>query len=270
MLPEFSLEGRVALITGAGRGLGRAMTLTMAEAGADVALLARRGHELSAVSAEVEALGRRTLPLPTDITDPAACDAAARQAIAQLGRVDVLVNNAGNLIIKPFVPLPGYRPAGGEQIAGFFEPTSNGEWQAVLDTHLTGAMHLCRALGPHMLERRSGKVINIASISGLRGERLHLSYDTAKGALIQMTRSLAVEWGRHGVQVNCIAPGHFRTEMTEEQYSNPEVYQRLVRGIPAGRAGNPREIGLLAAYLASPASDYMTGQTLFLDGGESV
>lgn len=249
-----TLTGRVALVTGASRGLGRAVALALAEAGADVAVVARSKAGLAETARLVEERGRRTLVAPTDVTRYAEVAAAVERTVDTLGRLDIVVNNSG---VAKVAPLVEWVPE---------------DWRAIIDVNLVGALNLCRAAGPHLIAQRAGKVINVASVLGAVGLSGYAVYAATKGAVIALTRSLAVEWARHNVQVNAIAPGWFATDMTAPVFGggNPKLAERILRDIPAHRIGRPEEIGPLAVYLASPASDFMTGQTLFLDGGHSV
>ncbi len=249
---QLRLDGRAAVVTGASRGLGRAMAHALAEAGADLALVARSREDLEETAAGVRLHGRRALVLPTDVTDPTAIDAAVAATVQALGRLDVLVNNSGIAVVKPAVD------------------TSLEEWRAVLDTNLTAAFALCRAAGRVMIARRAGKVINVASMVGARGLPGYAAYAASKGGLIALTRTLAVEWARHNVQVNAIAPGWFLTPMNAHAFADERLRERLLRDVPARRTGKPEELGPLVVYLASPASDFMTGEVVFIDGGQSA
>jgi len=266
-LDEFSLEGRVALVTGGGRGIGRAIALCFAEAGADVVVTARTREQVEEAAAEVRRLGRRSLALPADVTRATQVEAVVSRALAELGQIDILVNNAGTAVPKPLVPLPGHRPEGAEELPNYFTRTSLREWYAVVGTQLTGAFLCCRAVAPHMVERRRGKVINISSIFAAKGFPYSLSYGVSKTGLVGLTMSLAREWAPYNINVNAIAPGQFHTAMTARLHETPRLRERMLRGIPFRRTGNLRDVGLLAVYLASPASDYMTGQVIFIDGG---
>ena len=210
-LPEFSIEGKKAIVTGAGRGIGKAIALTLAEAGVDVCVAARSGDELEAVAEEIRGTGRRAAAIPTDITDEASVAAMVEGALGELGEIDVLVNNAGIAVVKPLVPLPGLKPTTADNFPGFFEPYSTEEWAQVMDVNLRGAFLCMRGVGPHMLERGSGKVVNISSINAERAGRYRFTYDTSKAALNRMTKSVAVEWARHGVQVNAICATYVDT-----------------------------------------------------------
>jgi 2-deoxy-D-gluconate 3-dehydrogenase len=252
MLETLRLDGRVAVVTGASRGLGRAMALALAEAGADVALAARSKPDLEETAHQVERLGRRALAIPTDVRLLAEVETLVAQTRGLLGRLDVLVNNSG---VAQVTPLAEMTPA---------------DWERVLDTNLTGVFNGCRAVASHFLAARSGKVINIASVLGAVGLPGYAAYCASKGGVIAFTRALAVEWARHNVQVNAIAPGWFVTDMNAGAFANEKVRERLLRDVPMRRTGRVEEIGPLVVYLASSASDYMTGQTIFLDGGHSA
>ncbi len=252
MLETLRLDGRVAVVTGASRGLGRAMALALAEAGADVALAARSKPDLEETAHQVERLGRRALAIPTDVRLLAEVETLVAQTRGLLGRLDVLVNNSG---VAQVTPLAEMTPA---------------DWKRILDTNLTGVFNGCRAVASHFLAARSGKVINIASVLGAVGLPGYAAYCASKGGVIAFTRALAVEWARHNVQVNAIAPGWFVTDMNAEAFANEKIRERLLRDVPMRRTGRVEEVGPLVVYLASPASDYMTGQTIFLDGGHSA
>jgi len=190
--------------------------------------------------------------VPTDVASYAAVDRLIQRALRELGRLDVVVNNSGVAKVAPLVEM------------------TPEDWRFMLDVNLTGVFNGCRAAGPHLIGQQSGKVINVASVLGQVGLPGYTIYGATKGGIIALTRALGVEWARHNVQVNAIAPGWFETDMTHEAFANPRINERLTRDIPARRIGRPQEIGPLAVYLASAASDFMTGQTVFLDGGHSA
>ena len=246
------LRGKVAVVTGASRGLGRAIALALAAEGADVALAARSRPDLEETAHIAEKRGVRALVVPTDVRRFDEVEALMREALAHLGRLDVVVNNSG---VAKVTPLAETTPA---------------DWQSIIDVNLTGVFHGCRAAAPHLIAQRSGKIVNIASVLGAVGLPGYAMYAASKGGVIALTRALGVEWARHGVQVNAIAPGWFATDMTHTAFADPRINERLTRDIPARRIGRPEEIGPLAVYLASAASDFMTGQTLLLDGGHSA
>jgi NAD(P)-dependent dehydrogenase (short-subunit alcohol dehydrogenase family) len=267
VLPEFSIAGASAIVTGASRGIGRAIAMAFAEAGADLCLAARSAEALEAVAAEVRGLGRRCIAVPTDVTQEREVDTMARRAIAGLGKVDVLVNNAGVMVVKPVVPLPGFAPPTAGNIPSFFERVSIEEWNRVLDTNLKGSFLCMRALGPHMIERRQGRVINISSTASVKSGRYMASYDASKAALSQLTRSLAVEWARYNITVSAIGAGYVHTELNDAAMKDERLRSRILSEVPLRRLGSEREVALLAVYLASPAAAYLTGQTVYLDGG---
>lgn len=254
------------MITGAGRGLGRAAALRLAAQGADVALVARSATEIEAVAGAARANGVRALALTADVTSTDAVDDVYRAVMARFGRVDIVVNNAGALMYRPLVPLPG--PTA--DYPGFNSAISDDEWNRVQDANVGGAMRMLRAFGPFLLESRYGRVVNVVSNVVRRTVPFTCGYDTAKGALVQLTRSIAREWARYGVTVNAVAAGHFPTAMTQAQFDDAESHRRMLRRIPAGRTGEAGEFAALVAYLCGEESGFITGETIALDGGESL
>ena len=254
-------------MTGASRGIGRVIALGLAEAGADVALAARSAGDLEAVAAEIEGMGRHAITVPTDVADAAQVQALVDAAIGGLGKIDIMVNNAGINIRLPLVPLPDPVPEWVRVAREPDSPITDDEWDGVLSTNLSGVMYGCRAVAPHMLERGSGKVINVSSIQGKRAVPFYSAYAVSKAGVSMLTRVLALEWAQWGVQVNAICPGAYETDMSGDQWTDPAKAAQAAAMIPAGRPGDIEGLGVLAAYLASPASDYMTGQTVYIDGG---
>jgi 2-deoxy-D-gluconate 3-dehydrogenase len=246
------LAGKVAVVTGASRGLGRSMAVALAGAGADVVVAARSKPDLEQTAALVTQAGRRALVVPTDVTVYQDTETLMSRAATELGRLDIVVNNSGVALVKPLAEW------------------SPGEWRALIDVNLIGVINGCRAAAPHLIRQGSGKVINIASMLAAVGLSGYSVYAATKGAIVALTRTLGVEWARHGIQVNAIAPGWFDTEMSAPAWQDATLGQRLIRDIPARRIGRPEEIGPLAVYLASSGSDFMTGQTMYLDGGHSA
>jgi NAD(P)-dependent dehydrogenase (short-subunit alcohol dehydrogenase family) len=246
----FTLDGKVAVVTGASSGLGVAFAQALAEAGADVALGARRADRLSETAALVEAAGRKALSVATDVADPASCQALVDAAMAEFGRVDVLVNNAG---IGTAVPATRETPE---------------QFRQVIDVNLNGCYWMAQACGRVM--QPGSSIINISSVLGITTAGLpQAAYAASKAGLIGMTRDLAQQWtGRKGIRVNAIAPGFFASEMTE-QY--PDGYlDAMGQRIPMGRKGDPRELAATVVFLASGAAGYITGQTLPVDGGLTI
>lgn len=242
----------MAVVTGASRGLGRAIALALGEAGAQVGLGARSQAGLEETADLVSRAGSRAAVVPTDVSRYADVEALIERTTAVFGRLDVVVNNSGVARVAPLAEM------------------SVDDWRFMLDVNLTGVFHGCRAAARHLIAQRSGKIINVASVLGAVGVPGYSVYAATKGGVIALTRALGVEWARHNVQVNAIAPGWFASDMTAPAFADPRVSERLLREVPARRTGRPEELAPLAVYLASPASDYMTGQTIFLDGGRSA
>lgn len=261
MMPaEYDVKGKVVFVTGAGRGIGKGIAQVLAEAGADIALNALTPKYVEPLAAEIAAAtGRRVVPVVADVTKAATAQKAVDEVIAKLGRIDVLVNALGDSIRTPLVGLPGTDGAG--------KPISDADLRFIIDINLTEALLCTRAVGPHMLARRSGKVINIASWTAHQGGKEMVLYTTAKTALAGFTRAQALEWAPFGIQVNTIGPGLFPDVVTSGEEAVKRTAERARTAVPLGRPGKLREVGLLALYLSSSASDYMTGQTILLDGG---
>lgn len=256
---DLNLDGKVALVTGAGRGIGKGIAEVLAQAGADVAINSLTDEYVTPLAAALaRSTGRRVVPMVADVTRPEEVSRAVARVIADLGRLDVLVNNLGDSIRSPLVPLPGAPGAAG---------VSDADLRFVMDVNLTATILCTRAVGPHMLERGSGKVVNVASFAAQRGGVNLSIYATAKTGLVGFTRAMALEWAPHGVRVNGVAPGLFPDPVTVGEAGYAERVESAKRTVPLGREGRLREVGLATLYLASAASDYMTGQMLYLDGG---
>ena len=247
--PFFDLTGRVALVTGASRGLGAAMARALADCGADVMLHASQ-HEPSDLAAAIATECRvKTATVVADLESGEAADALVPRALERFGRLDIVVNNAG--IIR--------RAAAAAY--------SMDDWDAVLNVDLSSVFRVCRAAGAHMLERGSGKIINVASLLSFQGGVRVPAYAAAKGGVAQLTKALANEWAGRGVNVNAIAPGYMRTDNTRPLAEDPVRSKQILERIPAGRWGEPADLAGAAIFLASPASDYVHGHVLVVDGG---
>ena len=256
VLDRFRLDGKRLFITGGSRGFGRVIALAAAEAGADIVLNGRDASALARTAEEVRERGRMVSTFPADIADPAACEALCGRVLAEAGPIDILVNNVG-----------------GRDLDVAIEDTDVATWQRFVDLNLTHCFICTKMIGGAMLARGEGRIINIASISGLVANRgiggRH--YETTKAAVIHFTRAAAADWAPRGVTVNAICPGLFMTEPNIAwAKKNPEVIETFIRAVPMGRTGEPHEIGPLAVYLASPASSYVTGAAFVIDGGYTL
>jgi 2-deoxy-D-gluconate 3-dehydrogenase len=251
-VPSFRLDGRVAVVTGSGSGMGRAFSIALAKAGADVVITELPGKEKAAedTAAEVRAAGRRALALPLDVRQIASIHQMVERTLGEWGQIDILVNNAGMNIRKMAVDV-------GEE-----------DWDQVLDTDLKGVFFCAQAVGRHMIRRgQGGKIVNIASQVGLVAYHSRVAYCAAKAGVINVTRALALEWAPHHINVNAIAPTFVRTPLVEELLKDPAVRDDVLRRIPLGRLAEPEDIVGAVVYLAGPASDLVTGHTLVVDGG---
>jgi gluconate 5-dehydrogenase len=245
----FDLSGKVALVTGASRGLGQYLGRALAKAGADLIVTARKKEDAAAFSDEVRGLGRCCEALSLDVRDQASIHAAAEAAQAAFGRVDVLVNNAGCNVRKKALDVTWE------------------DWNKVVDTNLRGAFFVAQAVARHMIPRGVGRIVNIGSVTSVFGSAGLAPYCASRGGVKQLTMSLADEWGRHGITVNCLAPGWFETQQTKVLYESPKWVEYITDRIPLHRPGQPHDLDGAIVFLASDASAYVTGQTLLVDGG---
>ena len=252
MAGPFRLDGKVAIVTGASRGLGRAMALALAEAGADVAVAARNTAEIEDTAHAVEQRGRRALAITTDVAEYAQVESLVARTVDGLGGLHIVVNNSGIAAVRSVLEMPPE------------------EFVRTVQVNLVGVFNGCRAAAARLTGQQAGKVINMASVMAAAGLAGYTAYAASKGGVIAFTKCLAVEWARYGVQVNAIAPGWFVTARNAEAFADAKVRDRLLRDVPMRRTGELAEIGPLAVYLAAPASSYMTGQTIFLDGGHTA
>jgi NAD(P)-dependent dehydrogenase (short-subunit alcohol dehydrogenase family) len=273
MLKEFSLEGKVAIVTGAAKGIGKGIALTMAEAGADIVGADLDTEGINRLASEIQQLGRRYLPITTDVSKSLDVQIMVDRTISKFGKIDILVNCAGvRGLDKPIIPLPDMRPPRAD-IPNFYSPWSEEEWHEVFNIDLDSIFLCTRVVGPHMINQKSGRIINIASswaFSGM-GSDLNVPYCTAKAAVVRFTEALAFEWAKYNVTINAIGPGLVHTELSQKiVVEHEDIKQKYHQRIPQGRLGTPREIGLLAVYLASSAANWMTGQVIYLNGGETI
>ncbi len=270
MIKEFSLEGKSAIVTGAGRGIGKTIALTLAEAGADVAAVARSAQEIEDTAHQVQLLGRKGLAVPTDVTKAEDLARMAERTINEFGQIDILVNNAGIVLIKPVLPDPGQRVVGADKATDLSTPIGEDEWRRVIDVNLTALFLVTRAVGAHMMQRKKGKIINITSGYAAKVAPHRGPYAASKAAVAMFTKTLALEWARYNVNVNAIGPGLIRTDQSEGFFQDETLLQAAIKSLPLRRVGEARDIGLLAVYLASEASNNMTGQNIYLDQGLSI
>jgi len=251
VLDLFRLDGKVAVVTGGGRGLGEQIAQAFVEAGATVVLCSRRVDNCEKVKTALQAIGGTVAALPLDLTDPASVEATVAETVRMFGKIDVLVNNGGASWGAPALEMP------------------YDAWQKVIQTNLTGTFLMSQAVGRHMKEQGGGKIVNIASVAGLRGtdpEGLDaVGYNASKGGVVTLTKDLAVKWARYNIYVNAIAPGFFPTKMTKDVLAHG--MDRILATTPLGKVGGERDLQGAALYFASSASDFTTGQILAVDGG---
>jgi len=251
-LPSFSLEGKTVIVTGAGRGIGRAIAIGMAEAGADVGVIARTEADLQSTAAEIEKLGQKSYIVKADVTKREQVKSAIEQIINETGSIDILVNNAGMNIRSKALDV------------------TDEEWQQIMDTNLKSAFMFSQEVGRHMKEKKAGKIITITSVGGHVALRTGVAYAATKAALIQMTKVLALEWGKYNINVNAIGPWYFKTPLTEKLLQDKEYVKDILAVTPMKRVGELEELVGPAVFLASEASKYMNGQTIFVDGGMTI
>jgi len=250
ILDVFSLDGKVALVTGASRGLGAAMAAALGAAGASVALHSNEQPATNTADRICKESGRRTELFTADLSDRSAADRLIANAIAAFGQIDILVNNAGIIRRRPAVQ------------------HTDEEWDAVIEVNLSNAFRLCRAMGKHLIDSgRPGKIINVASLLSYQGGITVPGYAASKGGIVQLTKALANEWAAAGINVNAIAPGYMQTDVTTALREDPQRNRQITERIPAGRWGTPEDVAGAAVFLASRASDYVHGHVLVVDGG---
>ena len=249
----FDLSGRVAIVTGGNGGIGLGMAKGLAAAGAAVVVAARNREKSERAVGELCALGVLSSFMPLDVADPQSCRAMVAEAAERFGRLDILVNNAGMSIRKP--------P----------ESYAVEEWRQVLDTNLTGALVCCQAVYPHMQRQGGGKIVNIGSMMAIFGAAYAAAYSASKGAIVQLSKSLATAWAKDNIQVNAVLPGWIDTELTRDaRQQGPGLNERILNRTPAGRWGRPDDLAGIAVFLGGPASDFVTGAAIPIDGGFSA
>jgi NAD(P)-dependent dehydrogenase (short-subunit alcohol dehydrogenase family) len=249
MTQLLSLEGKIAVITGGTSGIGRALSLGFADAGADVVATARRQQQVDETAAEIEARGRQTLRLASDVCDRPSLEALLAGVLDRFGRVDILVNCAGKIKRTPTLTMP------------------EEEWTDILNTNLTGTLRACQVFGKPMLERGYGRIVNIASLNSFVALSEVAAYAASKAGVASLTRSLAVEWSKKGVTVNAVAPGVFRTALNANLLDSTPRGQELLMRTPMGRFGKTEEVVGATIFLASDGASFVTGETLVVDGG---
>jgi NAD(P)-dependent dehydrogenase (short-subunit alcohol dehydrogenase family) len=247
--PYFDLDGKVAVVIGGTSGIGLSIALGLAEAGADVIPTSRRGDKVKDAVKAVESKGRRSLAMAIDATRRKEVEKLASAVMKEFGRIDILVNSAGTLWVGPFAEMP------------------ENEYERVMDVNLRATVLTCQIIGKVMIEQKGGKIVNISSMAALWGQPDILPYCMSKGGIAQLTKGLAVEWARYNIQVNDIAPGLFITPLSEEVFTDPVVNKRLKEKTPMGRLGELDELQGAAVFLASRASDFITGESIRVDGG---
>jgi gluconate 5-dehydrogenase len=248
----FDLSGKVAIVTGTSRGLGQYMGRALARAGADLVITSRTTASLAGFQKEVESMGRRAVPLELDVRNYDSIQRMAESAFEAYGKIDILVNNAGCNVRRPALEIRW------------------DDWNLVLETNLRGTFFVSQAIARTMIPRRYGRIINIGSVTSVFGYAGLAPYCASRGGVKQLTMSLADDWGPHGITVNCLAPGWFKTKQNEVLYENKEWVEYLVDRIPLKRPGQPTDLDGTVVFLASDASEYITGQTLLVDGGIST
>jgi len=246
---KLDLSGRSSVVIGGTSGIGRAIAHGLAEAGADVVCSSRRPEQVEAAATEIEAFGRRTIRVPSDVADRESLQNLLTETIAELGKVDILVNCAGITKRTPTLEL------------------DDEDWSAILETNLTGTLRACQVFGKHMLANKYGRIINIASLSSFVSLFEVAAYSASKAAVASLTKSLAIEWAKHGVNVNAIAPGVFRTALNQKLLDESPRGQEFLTRTPMGRFGNVEELAGAAVFLASEAASFVTGEVLVVDGG---
>lgn len=251
-LPSFQLTDQVVVVTGGGKGIGRAIAIGAAEAGADVAILARTSSDIKETAGLIRDKGRKAYPIQTDITSKQEIEEAVSEVYKEAGKINILINNAGM------------------NIRSKASDVTENEWNKIFQTNLQGAFFMSQACAAIMKENGGGKIINVSSVAGHVALRTGVVYAATKAGMIQMTKNLALEWAEDGISVNAIGPWYFRTPLTDQLLENKEYLEDILSRTPMNRVGELKDLVGAAVFLSSEASDYMTGQTLFVDGGMTI
>jgi NAD(P)-dependent dehydrogenase (short-subunit alcohol dehydrogenase family) len=250
IMDRYSLKGKTAIVTGGSKGLGEAIAISMAEAGANIVITGRDQAGMDKVAKDVKALGVKALTMQVDVLKVADIQSMVDKTLAEFGKIDILVNNAGINIVKPLVNI------------------TEDDWDKVLDTNLKGYFLAGQAVAREMIKQKSGVIIQNSSVFGRTGFPNLSPYISSKGGVVQLTKAMAIEWARFGIRVLCIAPSYIVTEMAKRDIeANPKILEQNLKKIPLRRGGEPREVGDVCAFLASDAASFMTGDTIMIDGG---
>lgn len=264
------LNGQVSIVTGAGRGIGKSIALSLARAGATVVICSRTEKEIKAVQSELEVEEQRVYPFKCDVTQSIEIEKMVSFTIKNFGNIDIVINNAGQLLKKPIVPFPEKYYQTNLFKEPIRSPMSDEEWKNVFSVNLDSVFYCCRSVIPAMLERKKGTIINISSTSGVQAHPFYSAYNASKAAVNMFTRVMALELADFGIRVNAISPGQFHTPMTDFLWTDKTERQKRLNNIPLHKEGDTKDIGHLAVYLCSDSAKYITGQIIHVDGGISA
>ena len=265
-----SLKDKTAIVTGASRGIGMAIAEGFAQAGANVSIAARNKRDLSSVETHIKKFNPNVIAFQTDVSQSEDVDALVNNTLKSFGQIDILVNNAGVYKELALVPFPDQTLTPPSVMRSSSKRMTDDEFRQIIDTNIGGVFYGCRAVAPSMMDQRYGKIINLSSIAATKASTLQAVYATSKTAVNMLTSALALEWAEYGIRVNSIAPGMYETSMTSRAWDDPKRKQRNLKRIPLSQPGDMDGLVALAIFLASPESDYITGQTIYIDGGLSA
>lgn len=264
----FDLSGKNAIVTGAGRGIGKSCALALAANGANVTVTARSTEEILAVANEIEGMGRRSLAVSADVRKQADAKNVVEKTVYEFGSVDILVNNAGVYMMRPLVQNPEWRSGYADFVPGFEQPFTEDDWDFMVDVNVKGVINFCQAVGTHMMKQKWGRVINIGSIDAEKGVAFASHYCATKGAVKSFTKGLALEWVRYNITVNCVSPGFTETPLVPWVYADPDRAKMTAKAVvPMKRFASPDEIATPVVYLASDHASFVTGESIYVDGG---